>query len=731
MPSQYQATFIDYIVTFLNWDNSEIKKVTYHYGDTIVSIPNPERESDETYTYEFIGWNKPLGTCTGNTKFTAQYEETYINYSIVFKDENGNVLSRKTNYHYGDTIVKPANPVKEADNTYTYTFKGWKDFTNTCVGNAEYTPEFTRTYIEYLIVFNNYDGSEISTATYHYGDAVVEPTTPTKAADNTYTYSFKSWDKVIVNCEGDAIYTATYERAYINYTVTFKNYDGEVLSEETYHYGDNVVEPVAPTKPANETYTYAFSGWDSQVVACDGNKTYIAQFTATNIDYTVTFLNYDGTEISKATYHYGDIIIQPANPTKPADNTYTYTFAGWGKEVVNCNGNATYTATYSQNYIDYTIKFVDEDGSEISTATYHYGDAVVEPATPTKAADNTYTYSFKSWDKVIVNCEGDAIYTATYESAYINYTVTFKNYDGEVLSEETYHYGDNVVEPVAPTKPANEINTYAFSGWDSQVVACDGNKTYIAQFAATNIDYTVTFLNYDGTEISKETYHYGDAIIQPANPTKQADNTYTYTFAGWDKEVVNCNGDTVYTATYNQTYIEYTIIFKNYNGAELSNNMYHYGDTVVVPSNPSKAADNTYTYTFAGWDKEVVNCEGSAIYTATYESAYINYTVTFKNYDGEVLSEKTYHYGDNVVEPVAPTKPADETNTYAFSGWDNEVVDCNGNATYIATYTATPIEKSGGGCSSAISGGNIALISIIAFTSILIILLRRKKKNSL
>ena len=37
----------------------------------------------------------------------------------------------------------------------------------------------------------------------------------------------------------------------------------------------------------------------------------------------------------------------PANPTRPSDDTYSYTFAGWDKTVAACNGNAVYTAVYS------------------------------------------------------------------------------------------------------------------------------------------------------------------------------------------------------------------------------------------------------------------------------------------------------------------------------------------------------------------------------------------------
>lgn len=133
----------------------------------------------------------------------------------------------------------------------------------------------------------------------------------------------------------------------------------------------------------------------------------------------------------------------------------------------------------------------------------------------------------------------------------------------------------------------------------------------------------------------------------------------------------------------------YTVTFKDWDNAILSTNTYHWGDAVVVPANPTKLADETYIYTFAGWDKTVVNCAGDATYTATYTPAYINYTVTFKNWDGSVLSSNMYHYNDTVTPPSAtPTKPEDSTYKYVFKGWDSEIVKVVGNKIYTAIYDA-------------------------------------------
>ncbi len=266
------------------------------------------------------------------------------------------------------------------------------------------------------------------------------------------------------------------------YLVTFKDWDGSVISAKRYHLGDAVAVPADPAKEADKTYTYAFAGWNKPVVDCAGNATYTATYTSTYIDYTVVFQDEDGSVISSKTYHYGDKVTAPKNPSKAADNTYTYAFAGWDKAVVKCAGDAAYTATYSATYIDYTVVFQDEDGSVISSNTYHYGDAVTVPADPAKEADNTYTYPFAGWDKAVVDCAGDATYTATYTPTYIEYTVEFVDWNGSVLSSAVYHWGDEVVVPPNPSRVADAVSSYSFIGWDQEITVCDGNKTYTALY---------------------------------------------------------------------------------------------------------------------------------------------------------------------------------------------------------------------------------------------------------
>ena len=445
--------------------------------------------------------------------------------------------------------------------------------------------------------------------------------------------------------------------------------------------------PADPVKAADETYNYTFAGWDKEVTSVKGNTDYKAVYEPSYIEYTVRFLNEDGSVITETTYHYGDDVAVPADPAKAADETYTYTFAGWDKEVTSVKGNVDYTAVYTDEYNKYIVRFLDEDGTVILKANYHYGDDVAVPANPVKAADETYTYKFAGWDKEITSVKENVDYTAVYESSYIDYTVRFLNEDGSVITEATYHYGEDVVVPADPVKAADETYNYTFAGWDKEVTSVKGNTDYKAVYEPSYIEYTVRFLNEDGSVITETTYHYGDDVAVPADPAKAADETYTYTFAGWDKEVTSVKGNTDYTAVYTDEYNKYIVRFLDEDGIVILKSTYHYGDDVAVPANPVKEADETYTYTFAGWDKEVTSVKGNVDYKAVYEPSYIDYKVRFLNEDGSVITEATYHYGEDVVIPADPAKAADETYTYTFAGWDKEVTSVKENVDYTATYT--------------------------------------------
>ena len=341
----------------------------------------------------------------------------------------------------------------------------------------------------------------------------------------------------------------------------------------------------------------------------------------------------------------------------------------------------------------YNVRFLNWDGTVISEDSYAEGEQITVPADPTRPDDETYKYVFAAWEpQVQSEAYADADYTAVYTAEYIDYTVKFLDWDESVISEKTYHYGEEIEIPDDPARPGDGVNEYVFAGWDKEVSAtCAGDATYNATYVLKEDACTVTFLDWDGTPLSSAVYRRGETPVAPAGPTRAADNTYTYVFTGWDKEIVPADGDASYTAVYEGRYIEYTVLFTDWDRKTISEQILHYGDAVTVPEDPARPADNTYTYVFSGWDPAPeAACNGSAVYTATYTAEYIDYTVKFLDWDESVISEKTYHYGDETEIPADPARPDDGDYTYTFTGWDKEVTACAGDATYTAVYESTP-----------------------------------------
>ncbi len=695
------------------------KDQTGHWHASTCDHATPLKSDFASHTYgEWIVSKTATVTSAGEKHRTCSvcgYNETATidkipSYTITWKNADGTVLETDTLVVEGTTPeYNGATPTKAADETGSYDFKGWTPSVTKATKDATYTAEFTTTYKTYTIEFVMGNGT-VAYGNCLYGTKITAPTDTAKKADNTYTYEFTGWDKEITTVTGDTTYTAQYKSTYINYTITFKDYNGTVIptTRTSYHYGDKVEIPDEPTRDADNTYTYTFKNWGKTVDAtCKGDATYTATYTETFIDYTITFKDYDGTVIptSKETYHYGDTVTEPTAPTRSADKSCSsYEFTGWDKEVTKVNGNATYTATYTGTYIDYTITFVDEDGTVIPTSktTYHYGDKVDLPQNPTKPSDEDFSYPFTGWTPTVVETvEGNATYKATYGKNAIEhlYTVKFVDYDGkEISGRSDYHVGDNVETPADPTRQADNTYTYAFAGWEPTVsTTCSGDATYKATYTETFIDYTITFVDWDDKVIlEKKNYHYGEKVTEPTAPTRAEDAEYTYVFKGWDNEVTTVAKSTTYKAQYTATAIdytiEYTITFVNDDGTTVATKKYHYNDTIDASDiTPTKDSTTQYIYTFSRWSPEFAIVKGNATYTAEYTSELQEYTITFADdtYKDHVYFTKTYKYGETptVTPEEIPTRESTEGYDYTFSYWLPSFEPVTGEATYRAVFS--------------------------------------------
>ena len=531
----------------------------------------------------------------------------------------------------------------------------------------------------YTVTWKNEDGTVLETDTVEAGTVpTYDGTTPTKAATAEHTYTFDKWTPEVVAATANATYTATYTETKNKYTVTWVV--GETSTTEQVEYGTVPTFTGSTDKAADAQYTYTFAGWDAEPVAVTGDVTYTATYTSKVNSYTVKFVNDDDSVIEEKTYEYGEMPVAPT-ATKVADAQYTYTFKAWDNEVVAVTGEATYKATYTSVLNTYKVVWKNEDGTVLETDdAVAYGETPeYNGATPTKAATAQYTYTFKDWTPVVDTVTGEIEYTATYTETLNEYTITWKNDDGSVIDTTTVAYGV-VPTHAAPEKEATAQYTYTFSKWSPDVVAVVGEATYTAEFTETLNEYTVTW-SVDGV-VTTEKVAYGTVPTAPTNTDKDKDAQYTYTFVGWDKDVVAVTGDVTYTAQYEKTVNSYTVKFVGYGNADLGTKTVDYGATVEAPTAPEVEG-----YTFTGWDKSLENIVKDTTITATYT---INtYKVTW-TLNGEAYgTPSTFEYGATVTAPAYEAKEG-----YTFSGWavpekmPAENITLNATET-VNTYTIT------------------------------------------
>lgn len=123
----------------------------------------------------------------------------------------------------------------------------------------------------------------------------------------------------------------------------------------------------------------------------------------------VTFADHDGTVISEQSVKYGGNASAPAAPSRTG-----YTFTSWKGSYNYVKADTTVMATYTPN--TYTVKFVDSNGSTLSSELVDYQQGVKRvPEAPAKTGYKFIAWSVKSgngdsYEKV----NGDVVFEPTY-----------------------------------------------------------------------------------------------------------------------------------------------------------------------------------------------------------------------------------------------------------------------------------------------------------------------------
>lgn len=343
---------------------------------------------------------------------------------------------------------------------------------------------------------------------------------PSKASTTTDYYTWLGWTKGSENGEffakdaelpvatENTTYYAYFKADKFTFRATFNNYDGSLLETKLVAAGETpVYEGETPVKPATTSKEYTFTGWNPALAAISNAPvTYTAQFSEKTREYTIQWVNYNGTVLKEEQVTYGSMPITPVTPTRPNDTYYTYTFDAWSPAISAVAGDQTYTATYNyeKKVPKYSATFMNGSKTVYTQALKSGEVPVFDGTTPTKTADAQYTYTFDGWSTTdggaLAYALGDALPALTADVTYYahfatttnTYKVYWRSEDGKVLYETDTNvpYGSKPsYDGETPTKPRQGATEYAFDGWSSSVggakiaiPSVTGHATYYAHF---------------------------------------------------------------------------------------------------------------------------------------------------------------------------------------------------------------------------------------------------------
>ena len=195
-------------------------------------------------------------------------------------------------------------------------------------------------------------------------------------------------------------------------------------------------------KQPSEGKNYIFDGWEPNPVEATGDTEYRARFIEEPITYEITW-NYDNGQFwETTTVNHGDYPDHTAPDKTNQEPGKTYTFDGWIPSLESATGNTSYTASFSEEPIEYSINWKDDEGNTIDTTTVQYGEIPTHEDLQKPNSEDGTIYTFSGWTPAITAATDNAEYQATY-------TVT-ENITEEIDPPQTPENTEEIDPPQTP-----------------------------------------------------------------------------------------------------------------------------------------------------------------------------------------------------------------------------------------------------------------------------------------
>jgi uncharacterized repeat protein (TIGR02543 family) len=805
--AQFSSTVNTYTVTWKDVDGTTLRtdaEVPYGTIPSYGSIPTKAKDAE--YAYTFNGWSPAVTAVTGDATYTATYTTTpvvasvtvnasgktfyYTDFSTAFAEANGatfavtitllkDVSSAALQYSSnntdctldlnGHTLTSTAEQlilnINKAGSTFTITDKSESKSGQMRI-EAKNTSEAYGVYVSHghlkleagtiyaSLVATTGAGVRAVNANSSFtmdGGTIHVVTTNAKngigvtASNGTTTINGgtilveAAKDGYGINRTGG---TVTVDGGKFNISATDSAYatnqasaNASVVIRGGYYTTNSQLYPTAP---------YHVFGLTSGAEFDEGYRYKVTE------GYTVTFKNGDVTLQSGLWEKGATPLYSGETPAKAADAQYTYTFNGWSPAVSDVTSDATYTAQFSSTVNTYTVTWKNADGTTLETdENVPYGNTPeYNGATPVKATDAEYAYTFNGWSPEVGTVTGDVTYTATYTTTPVvasvtaNEATTYYTEFADAWTAANSATAASTLTLLQDISGLSSTRTYSASHdltLDLNGHTLSGSGTSLFQISCTGYTFTVTdgSANHNGkllfTTAESSTSSFHCVIVNKGTFVLEA-GTIEATSSTASIGAVQVVGGTFTMNENGAVHAKYT---GNVNGnnsrlvhAKSGTTTINGGsirlestkDAIGVVYSSGNVTFNGGLFHITASGTAAVTNKTEAInslnirggyYSANYNTYFTphvktpyhifsnsdaeypqkvaeGYTVTFNNYDGTSLQSGLWEKGATpTYSGETPTKHADAHYTYTFDTWSPAISSVTTNATYTAQYSST------------------------------------------
>ncbi len=448
---------------------------------------------------------------------------------------------------------------------------------------------------EYTVNFYDEDGTLLSTDIVKERKDATAPTPPLKEEKE-----FIGWSVGFTSIDADLDVYAQYANK--TYLITYLDWDNQELYSQRLEKNQDGNIDLVPERTG-----YVFTGWSEDLTSITEDITVIAIYET--IKFTVTYLDYDGSEIDTKQVEKNQSGVPGSNPNRTG-----YRFIGWSEDLTSITEDITVNALYE--IITYTITYLEtglniNEHPELNNQTYDVTKIVFLPDIERTG------YNFLGW----------------YESAVSTQKIVSLS-AGSTGNKTFYARYEKIEEKQPIVMPQGTFYFLAVKN----IPHSSGNGTYVYQpdFTGSNAPSTsvlaYTWASSDTSVVTVSTYSTlaaassGYAII---SATLIADTTKVGYL------LVKVTPDGIFYSTVEEANKEttYTVNFVDYAGVNINTQTIKEGATATLPTPPLRAG-----YVFVGWDKQHYNIQEDTTIKATYKEGSADYIGKYVSFLGDSIS---------------------------------------------------------------------------------------------